>query len=331
MNSYIKKLFTHVGIMCILFFVGHTVHAQSALLFTVSPARQQVIANPGEEFSLGVKFYNQGQEAVTGGIKVADFIVEDEKGTPTLVEDTKKALSKYSASAWITLPFSQMTIAGYDKNIIQAQVKIPADARPGGRYAAIYFEPEKAAQPQGEAGASITPRIVSLIYIRVSGPIVESALISDLFAQSFYEYGPVEVSAKVMNKGDYHIRPKGSFTLFNTFGGKEDQTKLLESNIFPESQRAYKATVGQKWMVGNYKIALNVQYGSREQFLTRTISVLIFPWRVITIILLSIIIFFILGSYFYRKIRKRDSALSHELNKEKSEIEKLKKELGKRS
>ena len=293
----------------------------------MSPARQQIVANPGEEFPISIKFYNQGEYAVAGFVKVSDFIVEDDKGTPIIVENATQASPKYSASTWFTLPFDRMGIGANSNTVVRATLKIPSDARPGGRYAAIYFEPLFGAAPGGQAGASITPRIASLLYIRVSGPITERALITNMFARTFNEYGPIDVSAKIINKGDYHIRPKGTFTLTDSFGTKMGSSKLHEVNIFPEAERTFGTTIGQKWMMGRYKISLNAQYGSGEQFVNQSISVWVFPWRVATIVLLSIIIVFALLRYYYRNFIKEETSLKSELNKEKEEIERLKKQI----
>ena len=75
-----------------------------------------------------------------------------------------------------------------DKTLVQASLTIPKDARPGGRYIAVYFEPSSAV-PQAvndeAAGQGVSPRIASLLYIRVAGPILESAMINNLLPNHF--------------------------------------------------------------------------------------------------------------------------------------------------
>jgi hypothetical protein len=235
--------------------------------------------------------------------------------------------TKYSASTWVELPFDRAGMGSHDRVVVLARIKIPKDAKPGGHYAAVYFEPVQANRPTGEAGASITPRIASLLYIRVTGPITEYSFISSMSSLSFLEYGPIEVAAKIMNKGDYHIRPRGDFMLFNSFGGKSDQKKLKEVNIFPETQYSFKTVIGQKWMVGKYIITLNALYGSKEQSMIHSISVWVFPWRVVTIALLSLIIVILFGRYFYKNFIQKEATLESELSHEKEEIERLKKQL----
>ena len=323
-----KKVGIVFLLLAIIFFKSVPIaQAQSALFFTVSPARQQIIANPGEKFSIAVTFYNQTSNPISGLIKVSDFIVEDESGTPKIIENNTQLLPKYSASTWIALPFEKTTIDVNNKVSVVATIQIPQNAQPGGHYAALYFEPDAANRPEGEAGASITSRIASLIYIRVSGPIVENAFISSMFSQSFYENGPIEVFVKIINKGDYHIRPKGAFTLFDPFGGEIKQSKLKEVNIFPESQYAYKTVLGEKWMMGNYKIALNAFYGTKDLTMTHTISVWVFPWRLTIIVVLLIAILAIFGTNLYKKLVNKETVFENRLSKEKEEIEKLKNQL----
>lgn len=326
-----SKQFGILSMAVLMSFVfGGSVMAQSAIPLTVGPARQQISLNPGEEAQIAVKFYNQSEMPLSGFVKVNDFVVEDDAGTPRIVEDTSQASPKYSASMWMTLPFDRMTIASNDRTIVQATIKVPQDARPGGRYVALYFEPTTAlAEPVTEAGTSITPRIASLLYIRVQGPISENAYISRLFAQSFSEYGPINVTAQVTNKGDYHIRPRGIFTLSN-FLGTVEQVNMKEANIFPDALRTFTTSLGSKWMFGKYTIHLAAVYGEKLLNTEKSITVWVFPWRATLVVLLSIFIIYLIGKSVFKTFIQREASLEEELAKERQEIEKLKQELHKR-
>ena len=315
----------------VILFTSSIVQAQTSLPLTVGPARQQISINPGEEAQFIVKFYNQGNSPTAGFIKTADFVVEDDKGTPRIIEDNNQASPKFSASEWITLPFDRVNIPANDKIAIQISIKVPPNARPGGRYVAVFYEPSSPFATQvGESGSSIVPRIASLLYIRVNGPISENARIAQMFVNSFYEYGPIEVTARITNSGDYHVRPHGAFTLTNTLGGTIQQSALKEANIFPDATRIFTTTVGEKWMMGRYKITLNALYGEKNQIMERSVYVWVFPWKVALVILLTLVILGIIGHAVYKNIIVKEASLEDELSKERREIEKLKKELGKR-
>jgi len=326
----IKKIFGIFLITLSLTFVIKT-HAQTVLPLTVGPARQQITINPGEETEMSVKFYNQSDAPISGLVKVADFIVDNNDGTPSIVENAEQGSPKFSASQWVELPFDRMTIAANDKAVVQFTLKVPSDAKAGGRYAAIYFEPVSPfAQPVGESGASITPRIASLLYIRVSGQITENAFVSGLFAKSFQEFGPVVVTGQINNAGDFHIRPRGVFTLTDSLGGLVEQMNLKESNIFPDAARMFTATLGQKWMFGKFKVNLTASYGEKGQVLNNSLYVWVIPWRAIIIVVLALLILFLLGKALYKSTVSREVTLEEELSKEREEIEKLKKQLKKR-
>lgn len=311
------------------------VSAQTSLPLTVAPARQELTVRPGEQTAVNVRFYNLGESPVSGIVKVADFLVEGKEGTPRIIEDFSQAPPKFAASNWVTLPYDRMTIAAADKVSLQAKIKVPSDAHPGGRYLAIYFEPGGAI-PQAvgapkEAGVGVAARVAALVYLKVAGPVKEAAMVSRFFAKSFWEYGPVEVETEILNRGDLHIRPKGVISLTNMFGGLVDQQKLKEQNIFPDSLRSYKNSLGGRWLIGRYRLDLGASFGEQGRALTAAVYVWVFPWKVATITILGLIIVILLLRHLYQTVLVKEATLEEEIEKEKEEIEKLREELKKRS
>ncbi len=328
----IWKLF----VTCFLVIVtSSVVYGQTSLPLLVAPVRQEITLKPSEQTSISVRFFNQGDSPVSGILRVADFLVLDKEGTPTIVEETSQASPRFSASAWFTLPYDRITIAANDKVETPVKISVPADARPGGRYVAVYFQPggevPGATFTPREAGTGVASRIASLVYIRIPGDAAEKALISSLFAKSFYEYGPIEVKTEILNRGDYHIRPKGVLSLSNMFGGAADQNSLKEENIFPDTARSYTNKLGSKWMLGRYKIELSASYGDKGQALSRAISIWVFPWRLALLIILTLIIIYLIIKAVLARGQKQAEVLEKELEVEKDEIDKLKEQLKKRS
>lgn len=326
------KIIVFITVIAVILSVS-SVSAQSSILpLTVGPARQQITINPGEQASFAIRFYNESESPITGIVKVNDFIVQDKDGSPRILDDVSQGTSRFTGSSWITLPYDRMSIAANDKVTVQASLSVPSDARPGGRYVSVYFEPSTAL-PQAvdsTAGQGISPRIASLIYIRVAGPITENAMISNLFARSFLEYGPIEIASEILNRGDYHIRPRGILSLSDMLGGLIEQSPIKEENIFPDAAREYKNKLGSKWMFGQYKINLVASYGEQGKALERSISVWVFPWKVVTMIVLAIIILVLFVRTMYTKLVVKESKLEREVEKEREEIEKLRDELKKR-
>lgn len=334
MKKTISKLTAFILVFYTSFSFVTSVSAQASIPLMVMPARQEISVDPGERKVINLNFYNQSDDPVSGFFKVADFIVEDEKGSPRLIENPLDAPTKFAASNWVSLFYDRATLPAHDKVALQATIEVPMDARPGGRYVAVFFE-QGANVPQSiggseEAGFSTSTRIASLIYMRVNGPITEKSIVSRFFVPFFFEYGPVDISTDILNRGDYHIKPNGVITMSNIFGGVVDQKALKGLNIFPDTQRTYKTELGTKWMAGRYKVDLVASYGSTGQALTASTYVWVFPWRVATAVLLTLIIVFLAGKKIVNNISNKESTLEQELEKEKEEIEKLKEALRKK-
>lgn len=334
-NQNQKIIITSLLIAVAVFVFGTTgkLYAQSRLPITVIPARNQIEVEPGERFSLPINFYNQSNDPISGFFKVADFIVDDNQGTPRLIEDASLAPVKYSASRWVSMLYDRATLPANEKVNLQIDINVPQDTRPGGRYVAVFFESSSSAPSRTdgkeEAGSGTALRIASLVYIKVKGPIAEKALVSRFFTPSFFEYGPVKVTADILNRGDYHIAPRGIVTLTNMFGGLVDQKLIEEKNVFPDSIRNYELDLGNKWLIGRYKVNLSASYGSTGQALAAATYVWVFPWRIAVVVVLTLVVVFLIASNLYKNFSGKESSLEEELAKEREEIEKLKDQLRK--
>ncbi len=333
-----KKIILAIFVFVFLFLSSSIYHlgsvnAQASIPLVVMPARNEIEVAPGEKTAITISFYNQSDDPVSGFFKKADFIVEDAHGTPKFIESAEEAPAKYSASRWLTLPYDRATLPAHDKVMIQADIQVPSDAKAGGRYTAVFFQQGNILPKQTNAeeiGSGTNLRIASLIYIKVKGPVTEKALISRFFVPSFFEYGPIKVTTDILNRGDYHVTPRVSLSLTNSFGGSVDQKLFKIQNIFPETSRNYLTELGTKWMMGRYKISLSGSYGENGQALTAESYVWVFPWRVALAVILTIIIVIIIANKLYKNIVVKETTLEEELKKEHEEIEKLKSQLRKR-
>lgn len=304
----------------------------NVLPLSVAPARQEIFVDPGESTAITVKFFNYSDAPVSGPLKVADFIVEDKDGSPTFLEEGSavtgltKISPRFSAASWVTLPYDRITIAPKNKVNIQAKINVPTNATPGGKYLAIYFEPggqvSKATGSLKEAASPVSVRIAGLVYLRVSGPIKEDAYVVKLSMPKFSEYGPVDISTEILNRGDYHIRPRGVISVTNLFGKQIDTAELKEQNIFPDVSRVYENKVGQKWMFGKYKAELTAAYGESGKALTAIAFFWVVPWKLTIVVVLTVLILIILFNNFFRKYKKHEEELEQKIEKLEEKLEK---------
>ncbi|MBU0998660.1 DUF916 domain-containing protein, partial [Patescibacteria group bacterium] len=329
MKTAYKKLLIVLSIIFLFSLSQKASFAQEGNI-VVGPARQTVKIDPGTTKTLNIRFVNQSAVPLNGIFGVSDFIVTDEEGTPTFIDSLPGGFSTpYSASSWVTLPYQEITIPAKDFVTIQFKVEIPKDALAGGRYFGVYFEPggkieEKQEEISKEVGTVIETRIAGLVYLKVSGPVTENAFISRFFAPIFMEYGPLPLQTQILNRGNYHITPTGVVTVKNMFGKIVEEQILKEQNIFPDAIRIYENYFGKKWMIGKYTYDLTATYGEGGQVLTASSYTWVFPYKLVIIITLAIIIIILATKNIWKTLKKKQEKLEEKLEEKIEELEDLK-------
>ncbi|GIW62824.1 MAG: hypothetical protein KatS3mg090_0650 [Patescibacteria group bacterium] len=327
-----KKIISVLTIAVVIFFnTLSTISAQSIEILAY-PARQEITANPGETKTIPVVFLNKTLSPIQGKLGTRDFIVRGKDNVPEFIDFPTETEIRYSAKNWIELPFENATIPAADKVIVYAQLKVPADAVPGGHYASIYFETEPPSPDQNTSGsiAAASQQINALLYIKVAGEAKESASITKFSIPNFLEYGPIKIETEITNNGDIHIRPLGSINIYDTFGNLIESQKLEEKNIFPGAISVYTNNLGQKWMLGKYKVELKAIYGEKQKELTAVKELYIFPYKEATVILLLLAIVIFLIRKFYISTIANQRSLEQKLEQETELIKELKQKLEKR-
>jgi len=283
------------------FFVfNQTVNAQERSI-SISPPRIEIQADKGDFAEGYIRVRNRSKTPLYFTTSVQDFIVKDSLGTPILLPDNS-ASGRFSASSWISIfPSSFELAAGSDYNIYYS-INIPLNASPGGHYASLVFSPQTIVS-EGGSQTIVNAGIGSLFYINVSGEIKENAKLASFYGESFLEYGPQTLTARIENHSDTHIAPVGKITLTDFLGRKVDQRILPSQNIFPDTLRDFETEIGHKLMIGPYKASFLGSYGKNNNLpLTAEFTFWVFPWRIaIVLILLGILAVL---SLFYWKKRK---------------------------
>jgi hypothetical protein len=272
---------------------------------TITPPTLSFSVKPGDksEGTLGV--INDSNEDILFSVTAYDMIVEDDHGTPEILPPGTINKNKYSASSWIGVDAPQILVKAHTRGDIGYFMQVPADAGPGGHYAAILYRPARIETANG-SGAAINTQLATLVYFDVAGPIKESATVKSFTAPGFSEYGPVKLGANITNNGDTHIRPIGKFTVKNMLGKVIASKDIPEGNIFPGGiSRLYEQTVGKKWMFGRYTATFMATYGRANNLpLMATVAFWVFPWK-IAVLILVLLIAAILGVIYMRKNKHR--------------------------
>lgn len=294
------------------------ISAQSRIPLVVAPARQTVAIDAGKTENLQIKFFNESITPVSGNIKAVDFIVTGSDGSPILLED--------QINDWVKLPYDRASIASGDVLRVNFKVTVPKDTQPGGRYVAIIFEQtgQLSQTSETESVSAVSPRIVGLLSIRVNGPIIESAFVDVFKTPKFMEFGKIPVNFEILNKGGYHINPKGQITLTNWVGKEIERVTIDDKNIFPNASRIYDAKLGQTWMFGRYNVGLTASFGETGKTLLANSFVWVVPITVVVIIIFSILILILAVYLISRKVKAKQEVLEEKLEEEISDLEAIK-------
>ncbi len=304
MKKILPIILASFFIAAIAFFVK--VNAQIATrVITITPPGKELSLSPGERTEGVLRVTNDSDEVLTFELMVRDYIVDDNKGTPKVLAPNTLS-NKYSAANWIAVYPSSFTIAPHQRQELNYYVQVPADATPGGHYAATMYQPYEVIGVQG-TGTGVSTHLGTLFYINVKGDIKENAHVAQFKGEGFSENGPVAITTEIQNNGDLHIKPRGTITVKNMIGQVVATKPLGEHNIFPEKSYLQTDEFGKKWMIGRYTAQLAATYGQNSNLpLVATTSFIVFPWKVSVVVILVVVII-ILGVIAYRRRNKKGS------------------------
>lgn len=295
------------------------------IAFAQELQRTYTLINPSIEQNLKPGGYTEGTTRIINesnvplnfNLDVRDYTVLDTQGIPQILPPNTLN-NKYSAASWIGVSPSVFSLKPGQSQVVNYYIQVPFNARPGGHYAAIVYEPTNAGA-QAATGGIVNTQIGSLFYITIAGPIKESASVTRFTANGFQEYGPVKILTQIKNFGDLHISPKGSIAVTGLFFNQRQD--FPTRNIFPETARDFTSSFGNLLMLGRYRAQLTATYGQNNNLpLVATLYVWVFPWRLAIIIVLIIVAIW-LGVTFYKKRKESEPKGSGEPKKETEKTE----------
>ncbi len=282
--------------------------AHPAAAITIVPPSLEFTAQKGETVRTEIKLYNESNEAITLFPSTANFTSKDQNGTP----DFDPAGKQVDLAGWIKVTQGSYHLEPNEKIVVPITISVPTEADAGGHYAAVFFG--NAPGASGGSGVAIQSKIGTLVIMRVEGQINESASVTSWNVQGgkhSLTRPPVAFEAVIANGGNVHLRPEGTVTIRNMFGG---QTAALVFNgsrgaILPSSSRRFDVTwkkgsaddqhgsffheVGAEWhnfSLGTYTASLAVSYGSNQQALAGDIRFTIFPWQLLLVMVILLVV-----------------------------------------
>lgn len=235
-HNRLRWVFVSVFMMmtlCLPSVLGMSVMAERGVTFTVSPMKEKVMLNPGDEHNATVEIYipDKYENDVKYKVEIAPFFVDENYNNDfTNTHGTNNEIVK-----WITVnvPMEGRLSPGETK-VIPYTIKVPENAAGGGQYAAVLVSAEE--WTDDESGTSsqdddkIRPmvkeekKIAQVIYAEVTGDVTKQGEITDVNVPGFMLSGNITGSASVKNTGNVHGEAKYKLQVFPLFSNEEIYT-----------------------------------------------------------------------------------------------------------
>lgn len=306
-----KELFSlFLGILLTFFlcFVSlNSVFAQENQVgLTITPLTFEISANPGTAIENKVEVLNPTKNTINVSMEIEDFTALGEEGAVAVGEQENKI---YSLKRWVTTTPKVFTLAPGANKVVTFRVDIPENAEPGGKYATILASVTGISGPK-QSGATINPKVGSLLLVSVSGEIKEDIKVKGFSVPSLISQGPVPLVLRLLNEGTVHEKPNGLITVTDIFGRQIAKIEIPQKNVLPGAVRKIEAQLKNKWLWGiRYRATFSGSYGSQNTPLTASVDFWAFPWQIAipVFVVLIIVIWFIAKTS--KKIKKAEEIL----------------------
>lgn len=305
-------------------FLGLGLASQASAL-TVSPAKIEIAGNPGQTLTGSIELLNEQKNDQTFYTSFENFEPKGDSGAPYFIG------AKDGLATWLTTQ-PQVSLNAGKRITVPYSLTIPANAEPGGHFAAVFFGTEA---PRTEAGGQVSlgGKIGVLVLLRVNGDIKEEGGLVDFTTknnQKFFSYLPAVLSYRLNNTGGDRIVPAGDVEIKNTFRLTTEKLSANknEGSVLPGSMRRFNvvwggapmtaqvpeaenlgffAAAAREWSefhFGWYTAVLSIAWGTTNQSADASYDFFVIPWHLLSIILLILLVVGFGGRYVIKRYNR---------------------------
>ncbi len=279
--------------------VTQTPTNEQGLALEIAPPVLNFIVDPGETIKSEIAIRDVSNSSLLVTSEINDFTSSgEENGNPKVITDTDQK-SPYSLISWVS-KFPNLTLTPKQLQKLPLEIKVPANAAPGGYYGVVRFT---ATAPEGATSSvSLAPSLGALILVRVKGTATEKLSIEEFYVEkngkrsTFFEEIPFDFVERVNNEGNVHEQPTGTILVKDMFGKPVVNINVNGEarNVLPKSIRKFsqpmdKAALGTGVLFGRYTAELKLNYGDKLST-TQTLVFWVIPWRLILLGLFLLIV-----------------------------------------
>ncbi len=298
------------------FLMKNTTHAQESLVMSVSPTQFKMSADPGQTWSSSIRVINGNQTDLPVYVSVALFTADGETGQPRFVTPQSDTST---LADWITVTSEPIVIPAERPIQIPFTITVPRDAPPGGQYAALFVGTQPPTIRPDATSVQTSQVIASLIFLQVSGDIVERGLIREFRTnQQIFNRPEASFVLRFENQGTVHLQPQGDITILNMWGEERGLVPINQrtflGDVLPGQVRRFTFDWQSEWSLtdmGLYTAIATVGYGTKDkQFTTTRATFWVIPWKILLWLGGGLLLFFWFVSWAVRLYIRRMLALA---------------------
>jgi len=173
-QRFVKKTVILLSIFYFLF--SGAARAQEKLSLTVTPPLFQLTIGPGEIWQSNLKVVNTNLYDLTVYASVMDFQANGEEGKGKFIPliESLEGNNNRSLASWIEISPEPIFVPREKSAEVPFTVRLPANAEPGGHYAAILIGTRPLNDQTAGAVIRVSSLVSSLILARVNGEVKEA-------------------------------------------------------------------------------------------------------------------------------------------------------------
>lgn len=292
---------------------------ESGMSLTIAPPIFQINLQPGETWSSSIAVVNNNPYDLTLFADPVLFKPSGESGSPVFISHPDEESPDTSSLAhWITVPQGALEVLREQTYYLPLTISVPFDAPPGGHYAAVLIGNHAPEGSSEGSNVSVTSSIAALIFLSVSGDVIEKGRIRDFVTEkSLYETAEATLSLRFENQGNVHLLPQGNIVIYNMFGKVRGTIPVNHhkdyGNVLPDSIRKFSFTWESDaglWDIGRYKAEATIGYGKdMKQTALATTYFYVLPIVPLLEIVAGLVTFFLFFGWALRLYIRRALAI----------------------
>lgn len=264
----------------------------------ISPTRNEVSVNPGEQKTITLSLKNITNGPLSAQAVLNDFESDNVSGTPKMLVDPNNR-TPYSLNSMLS-GLTDVELQPGETKEVKLTINVPGNAAPGGYFGAVRYS----VVPKGtdaERQIALNTSIAHLVFVDVPGDVVQQIRVNSLKmqnddkARTIFFTAPNKSTLSVQNLGNGFARPFGTVTVNNTFG-KQVASYEVNNNeprgiVLPNSSRAFTNDISGVKLPGKYTATASVAYGNGGEVVTYKSAFWYLPiWFLLVVLALLLVV-----------------------------------------